>query len=113
MLTIPSRVIAACFALVGFAAAVVVGAVAGNPVTTVLLRALVVMGVCWLIGRVVGFITSRTVTEHIETYKQQHPLPDDSQSTGEVDLEAEPAPESAQARDEHAQREVAPAVTQT
>ena len=88
MLTIPSRVIAACFALVGFAAAAIVGAVAGNPMATVLWRGLIVMGACWLIGRLVGLVMTRAVQEHIDTYKRSHPIPDDPGSSDGSDAEA-------------------------
>lgn len=82
MLTIPSRVIAACFALGGFAAAVIVGAVAGNPAETVLVRALLVMAVCWLIGHLVSYLASRAIAEHLETYRQEHPIPEETDAVG-------------------------------
>lgn len=77
MLPIPSRIIAACFALAGFAATSLAGAVGGNPATTVIWRATLVMGVCWVIGRAVGAITQQTIHEHLDGYKQSHPIPDD------------------------------------
>lgn len=88
MLIIPSRVIAACFALVGFAAAVIVGAVAGNPMATVLWRGLLVMGACWLIGWLVGLVATRVVQEHIDAYKQKHPIPDDTAPADQADADA-------------------------
>lgn len=72
----PSHVIAACFALVSFAAAAMVGAVAGNSATTVLGRALIIMILCWLIGRVIGAVAEQVVDRHIERYKQEHPVPE-------------------------------------
>ena len=39
--------------------------------TTILLRALVTMVVCWCIGRVVGAVAQRTLDEHIEQHRQQ------------------------------------------
>ena len=80
MLAIPARVIAACFALAGFAAAAVLGVAAGNMTTTVLWRATVVMLVCWVIGRIAGAITQQTVDEHLEIYKETHPVPNDRAS---------------------------------
>lgn len=77
MLPIPSRVIPACFALAGFAAAAIVGGFAGNDAVTVLWRALLVMAACWLIGRVVSHILQRTISEHIDQHKQRNPIPDD------------------------------------
>ena len=55
-----------------------VGAFAGNPTTTVLWRALLVMAACWLIGRVVGAISASAVREHLEQYQEQNPIPDDT-----------------------------------
>jgi hypothetical protein len=75
VLGIPSKLIATCFALVCFAAAIVVGLAAGNPAMTVLWRALLVMGAAWLVGQVVGAVLCRALEEHVEQYRQQHPLP--------------------------------------
>lgn len=75
--TIPSRVIAACFALVSFAAAAIVGIAAENPASTILGWALVTMVVSWLVGLAVGTIAQWTVDEHIAEFKQQNPIPGD------------------------------------
>jgi len=94
VLTIPSRVIAACFALVGFAAAALVGTFMGNPGTTVLWRAILVMAACWLVGRAVGWIAHQAVREHIDNYKENRPIPDPDASDAEgtnVDVEDEGA----------------------
>ncbi len=76
--TIPARVIATCFALVSFAAAIVVGVSAGNSTLTILFRATGVMIVCWFIGLAVGSVAQWAILDHIHRYKQQHPIPDDS-----------------------------------
>ncbi|MEO1235787.1 MAG: hypothetical protein AAFX76_03245 [Planctomycetota bacterium] len=76
MLEITSRVIASCFALVSFAAALLVGVMAENPLPTVLGRALFTMIVCYAVGLVVGGVAQRTVDQHIEHHKQHHPIPD-------------------------------------
>ncbi len=73
----------------GFAAAAVAGAVAGNTTTTVLWRAMLVMGACWVIGWGVGFVTEKAVQEHIDSYKQQHPIPDHTASVDDQGSEAE------------------------
>ena len=80
MRVIPTRVIATCFALVSFAAAILVGIWAENPATTILGRALLVMLTCWVIGLGVGSVMMRSIDEHIARYKQQHPMPDDQPS---------------------------------
>lgn len=70
--------IATCFALVSFTAAIVVGVGAGNSTQTILLRATLVMLVCWVIGRAVGAVAQWAIFDHIKRYKQQHPIPDES-----------------------------------
>ena len=37
----------------------------------------VLMIVAWCVGRIVGAIAQRTVDEHIEQYKQEHPIETD------------------------------------
>ncbi|MEM7626425.1 MAG: hypothetical protein AAF333_12585 [Planctomycetota bacterium] len=76
MLTITSRVIATCFALTSFASALFVGAAAGNPFNTVLLRAVFIMVGCYVVGLVIGGIAQYTVDRHIETYKRENPIPE-------------------------------------
>ncbi len=76
--TIPARVIASCFSLACFAAAIVVGIHAGNSPQTVLLRASLVMVICWPIGYLVGLVAQRAIIDQINRYKQEHPLPDES-----------------------------------
>lgn len=89
MLTIPAKVIATCFALIGFAGAVVVGWAADNEPTTVLWRALIVMVVAWPIGRFIGGVALRVCEESIEAHKKLHPIPgeetDEDGTTVEVD----------------------------
>lgn len=74
VLAIPARVIAACFALVGFASAAVAGVAVQNSATTILLRATVVMLLCWVVGRVAGAIAQQAIDEHITGYEDQHPV---------------------------------------
>ncbi len=75
---IPAKVVAACFALVSFAAAAVVGAVSQTPTSTVIWRSLVVMGVCYVAGLVLGALVQRIVDGQIEQYKLTHPIPPDA-----------------------------------
>lgn len=75
VLAIPSRVIATCFALTSFAAALLIGLASGNPAGVVIWRATLVMLACWGIGRVVGAVAQRVVDDHIQSYKQAHPIP--------------------------------------
>ncbi len=75
--TIPARVIATCFALLSFAAAIVVGIGAGNSTSTILFRSICVMIVCWFIGRLVGAVAQWAILDHIKQYKEQHPIPEE------------------------------------
>ena len=74
---IPARVIATSFGLAAFAAAIVVGVAAGNPTSTVLKRAIIIMVLCWLIGRIIGHIAQITVQSHVDKYKEENPIPTD------------------------------------
>jgi len=68
-------VVATCFALVGFAAAVTVGTVVGSAMGVVILHGLLIMFICWIIGHAVGVLTQRTVDQHIKQYKELFPMP--------------------------------------
>lgn len=76
VLSITSRVIASCFALVSFASALFVGAAAGNPLDTILIRALFVMVGCYAVGLIIGAVAQHTIDQHIEQYKTENPIPD-------------------------------------
>ena len=71
---ITSRIIATSFALVAFAGALFVGMRAGNPMLTILTRALLITLGCYVVGRIVGVVADRTVQGQIATYKTRHPL---------------------------------------
>ena len=77
VLAIPSRVIATCFALIGFATAAIIGLIVGNSVTTIIWRAICVMLICYGIGRLVGWVAQRTVDDHIRRVMDANPIPDD------------------------------------
>ncbi len=89
--TIPAKVIASSFALVAFAAALFVGLQVGNPVTTVIYRATLVMLMCWPVGYAIGRIGQRVVDHNIETYKAQHPIPADMPPDTDQDQAAQDA----------------------
>ena len=71
-----ARVIATIFALISFAAALLVGTQAGNPLSTILSRALLIMLGCYVIGRLIGGVAQLTVQHHIESYQARFPIPD-------------------------------------
>ena len=61
-----------------FAAASVVGVAVGNSSTTILVRAVIVMVLAWVVGRVIGGIAQKTIEDHLETYKRNHPISESS-----------------------------------
>lgn len=73
-MTAPSRMVAAIFALAGFAVALVAGLAAGNSSVRVLGAALVSMVVCHILGMAAGAIGERTVNEHLESYRKARPI---------------------------------------
>lgn len=74
---ITSRVIASCFTLISFSAALFVGVVAGNPLVTVLSRALVVGAVCFVVGSVIGHVAAGVVSREIVEHERRFPLPEE------------------------------------
>ena len=89
---IPSKVIATCFALIGFSAAILVGSVSGNSTGTVLFRAMMVMLVGYPIGRLVGLVAQRTIEESIASYRTDHPIPDELAEVGSSDTPSTRSP---------------------
>lgn len=71
--TLP-KVVSACCGLSAFAVAVVAGLAADNAGDVILLRALVGMVACQVVGLVVGMIIERVVIESVESYKQSKPV---------------------------------------
>jgi hypothetical protein len=88
VLAIPPKVIASSFALISFTGALVVGFAAGNELSTIVWRAIIVMLVSWPIGRIIGAVAWRATQENIEAYKLAHPIPSDDESGDEPDEQA-------------------------
>ena len=63
-----TKVIAGTMGLSAFVIAVVAGLGAGNDASTVLLRALVAMAACHVVGMVIGAVAERTLDEHVKLY---------------------------------------------
>lgn len=61
----PTRVIAACLALAGFVIAIISGLAAGNPAEDILLRALLALVGCNLVGWCIGTAGERSIRERI------------------------------------------------
>ena len=75
---IAATTIAGSFALAAFTIAVVVGLASGNPASSILLRAIIAMLVCYPVGLAVGLIAQRVVKEHIKAHQEANPAPDSS-----------------------------------
>lgn len=71
----PTRVIAGSFALIAFALAIVMGMYADNSISTTLGRALVMMGVSYVVGLIVAAVGFRAVNDHFDSYKRANPMP--------------------------------------
>ena len=71
----PTRVIAGSFALIAFALAIVMGLYADNSVSTTLGRALVMMGLSYVVGLMVAVVAFRAMNDHFDRYKAAHPMP--------------------------------------
>lgn len=69
-----SKVVSACCGLSGFAVAVIAGLAADNAGDVILLRALISMVACQIVGLIVGMIIERVVVESVESYKQSKPV---------------------------------------
>lgn len=76
MLPIPSRLIATCFAIASFLAALCVGLAAGNDPVTILTRSILVLVACYLIALPIGALAHWAIRQHIEQYKQTYPIPE-------------------------------------
>ena len=74
-MTSKARVVSVAFGLSGFAVALVSGLGAGNDAASVLLRAIVAMFACQMLGMVVGSMLERLIDEQEARYKESHPIP--------------------------------------
>jgi hypothetical protein len=97
----PTRIIAACFALSAFALATVLGMAAGNDAVTTLWRALLAMAAAYFVGSIIGHVARIAVQEHVARYKAEHPIPtsddlnESQQATDSVETESAAAENAA------------------
>ncbi len=52
------------------------GLMVGNPPAMVLWRAIMALGVCWLIGAVIGGFAQHLVAVEIDAHRVRNPVPD-------------------------------------
>lgn len=71
---VPTKVIAAGCGLTAFAVGILAGLFAGNPAETILLRSLIAMVACQVVGMVIGMICERVITEATVVYEKTHPI---------------------------------------
>lgn len=79
MLAIPARVIATSFALICFAATIVVGIANGNGWVSVLSSALLVCLIAWIVGSLLGMLMLQSVNEQIDRHREDNPVPDENE----------------------------------
>lgn len=73
---VPAKVISSVLGLMGFFTALIVGLYVGNPGMHILLRALVAMLVCVVVGRLIGTAGEICVREYLTKYKKDRPMPE-------------------------------------
>lgn len=73
---IPTRMIAAAFALAAFSVAVLSGMWVSNPTVYVLKLALTSSFVCYIMGYVIGSVGERLMYAQIQEYEAKNPVPD-------------------------------------
>lgn len=71
---VPARVISSVLGLMGFFTASMVGIFAGNTGVTIVLRALLAMAVCAVVGRIIGAVGEICVREYLDKYKTERPM---------------------------------------
>jgi hypothetical protein len=62
-----SRAVAGCFALAAFAVAVIAGLAGGNASSSILVRALIAMIVCYPVGLIIGLVCQHVIEDHVRT----------------------------------------------
>ncbi|MHC4081368.1 MAG: hypothetical protein ACYS15_18580 [Planctomycetota bacterium] len=71
-----SRAVAGCFALAAFAVAVVAGLAGGNTTSSILVRALIAMIVCYPVGLVIGLVCQHVIEEHVKAQPAANAVPE-------------------------------------
>lgn len=96
----PSRIIASCFALSAFAIALISGLAAGRAASSILGTAVLALLACYILGLIVASVANVAVSERIEQFKADNPVPDSSRKPHETATEPstastqQPSPES-------------------
>ncbi|MFG0292963.1 MAG: hypothetical protein ACIAQF_01245 [Phycisphaerales bacterium JB065] len=72
----PARIIASCFALSAFAIALISGLAADRSTSAILSTAVFALFICYILGLVVAAVANVAISEHINQYKSNHPIPE-------------------------------------
>jgi hypothetical protein len=78
MKTVPvnlAKSVAGVFALAGFLVAVTSGLIWGLDATSVLMRALIALGVCYVVGTIAGEMLESLARDANKQYEEQRPIP--------------------------------------
>ena len=67
-------------ALAAFAVAVLAGLSVGNPSQDIVLRAIISMLICQVVGMVIGMMGERIVNDHAVRYVGVHPVPETTEA---------------------------------
>ncbi len=88
-----SRAVAGCFALAAFSVAVVAGLAGGNAPSSILVRALIAMIVCYPVGLVIGLVCQHVVEEHVKARSDASVVPERGVGASPAEQSAENAEE--------------------
>jgi hypothetical protein len=72
---VPASLISGVFGLLAFVLACTVGVIAQNPGYVILLRAMIAMLICAVIGRILGTVGEICIQEFVVKYKSGRPVP--------------------------------------
>ncbi|MBC7772985.1 MAG: hypothetical protein H7210_10855 [Pyrinomonadaceae bacterium] len=73
---IPTKVIASSMGLAAFVIATIAGLAVDNPADSILVRSIVCMFGCHLLGMIVGTLAERAIADAITRYVATHPVSD-------------------------------------
>lgn len=87
-----AKVIASSMGLTGFAIACIAGLSVGNPTNLILIRSLIAMIGCYLLGSILGAVAEWVINQHLAEYKANNPIPEYRAEKEEI-IEVDEAPE--------------------
>ena len=84
---IPRTLISGVLGLTAFMLACFIGIFAGNPGYVILVRAMVAMVICVIIGRILGAIGEICIREYVTKYKSDRPRPRKPEQLAKLEAE--------------------------